>query len=169
VFDIKKLDWINFEYIRMKDDNDLAEMIQEKLKKDGLNFDAEYIKKMIPLMKPRVTTINDFIIKGKFFFTAPEKYNDKGLVKYGTEENKKMLNEYLSDLNKSFKSGILTAQTLEQHLRGFAESNGLKAGALIHPLRLALTGTNESPGIFELMEVLGTDDINRRLKKFIKF
>lgn len=169
VFDIKKLDWINFEYIRMKDDNELAEMIQEKLKKDDLNFHAEYIKKMIPLMKPRVTTINDFIIKGKFFFTAPEKYNEKGLMKFGTEENKKILSEYLSALNVNFKSVILTAHSLEKHLRGFAESNGLKAGALIHPLRLALTGTNESPGIFELMEVLGIDEIIGRIKKFIEF
>lgn len=168
VFDIKKLDWINFEYIRMKDDNDLAEMIQERLEIVNLEYDAEYIKKMIPLMKPRVTTINDFIIKGKFFFTAPEKYNEKGLAKYGTEENKKILNEYLCAFIVNFKSAILTAQILEQHLRGFAESNGLKAGGLIHPLRLALTGSNESPGIFELMEVLGADEINRRLKKFIE-
>jgi glutamyl-tRNA synthetase len=168
VFDMKKLDWINFEYIKMKDENELAEMILEKLKQDGLNFEIDYIKKMIPLMRPRVTTINDFVTKGKFFFKAPGKYDEKVLAKYGTVENKNLLNEYLSDLTNNTKSGNITVQKLEQHLRSFAESKEIKAGAIIHPLRLALTGTNESPGIFELMEVLGLEEISKRIGRFVQ-
>jgi len=56
---------------------------------------------------------------------------------------------------------------LENQLREFAESKGIKAGQLIHPLRLALTGGTVSPGIFELMVVLGKEKVIYRIEKFI--
>jgi glutamyl-tRNA synthetase len=166
VFDMKKLDWINFEYIKMKDENELAEMLREKLMALGLSFDSAYIKKMIPLMKPRVTTLNEFITKGNFFFSPPEKYDEKVLAKYGTEDNKKLLIGYSTGAADEFKNSEFNAQNIENHLRKFAENNNIKAGVIIHPLRLALTGSNESPGIFELMEVLGLNEVIKRINKF---
>jgi glutamyl/glutaminyl-tRNA synthetase len=59
------------------------------------------------------------------------------------------------------------AAALEEQLRKFADSNGLKAGQLIHILRLALTGITISPGIFELMVVLGKETVLLRIEHFL--
>ena len=65
---------------------------------------------------------------------------------------------------KSFETDIL-----EGVIREFAESTGIKAGVVIHPLRLALTGQTTSPGIFDVMYVLGKETVVRRVDKAINF
>lgn len=176
VFDIKKLNWINEQYIKTTDKKYIAGLIKEKL---PLYFDEplpsiedEYIESIIPLMKERVTTVNEFIEKGKFFFKEPESYDDKGLAKYWNIETKDLMFEYLEllkmpDSNISGgnkKGGFFKSAHLEEQLRRFAELKGVKPAVLIHPLRLALTGSIASPGIFELMEVLGQKTVLKRIK-----
>ena len=58
---------------------------------------------------------------------------------------------------------------LEESIRGLAEKLGLSAGQLIHPVRLALTGFGISPGLFEVMNILGKDTVIRRLDKAIRY
>lgn len=176
VLDMKKLDWINFEYIKTADENLLAELIIEKLvsKKiiDGTTNKTEerkeiltgYILKMIPLMRERVTTVNDFIEKGIYFFKDPDSYDEQGIAKYWNDESKKLLGDYLENL-KRIPEEKYNAPSLEEHLRSFAETKCVKAGNIIHPLRLALTGSTKSPGIFELMEVLGKEATEKRISK----
>ncbi len=167
VFDMKKLNWINSEYIKKADRNILAGLINEQLISSGIpEQENGYLKKVISLMKERVYTINDFIDFGKYFFTAPESFDEKGIAKYWKDEKiKSAFKEYISDLKKN---NNFTPEFLEQNLRLFAEKNELKAGQLIHPLRLALTGITISPGIFELMVVLGKNEINSRVMSFLK-
>ena len=178
VFDMNKLNWINFEYIKTADENRLAELIKEKLvsKKiisektnqtaEGKEITTGYILNIIPLMRERVTAINDFVDKGIYFFKNPETYDEKGKTKYLNEESKKLLADYLEGL-KQITEEKYNAPSLEEHLRGFAEAKGVKAGNVIHPLRLALTGTTKSPGIFELMEVLGIETTENRIGKLL--
>ncbi len=190
VFDMKKLNWLNSEYIKSADESYLAELINEKLIENGYVIytkgdeglpsagrgiqDEGYLKKVIGLMKERVSTINDFIEFGKYFFTEPDSYDEKGIAKYwNNDEIKNIFKEYLKELislNPPFTKGEVefNAQTLESHLRQFAESKGIKAAQLIHVIRLALTGITISPGIFELMEVLGRDVVIGRMEKFMK-
>jgi glutamyl-tRNA synthetase len=179
VFDTNKLNWLNFEYIKTADEKRLAELIKEKLVSEKIidektNFTTDrkeitsgYILKMIPLMKERVTTINGFIDKGKYFFFEPDSYDEQGLAKYWNEESKKLLTEYLEILKQTAKEKFTTS-SLEEHLRSFAEAKSVKAGKIIHPLRLALTGTTKSPGIFELMEVLGKTTTENRIERLLK-
>ena len=178
VFDMKKLDWINFEYIKTADENLLAELIKEKLiskniigeksnQAEAKEIATQYILKMIPLMRERVTNINDFIDKGIYFFKDPDSYDEQGITKYWNDESKKLLNDYFVSL-KQITSEKYTAQPLEENLRSFAETKGVKAGNIIHPLRLALTGSTKSPGIFELMEVLGKETTERRMEKIVR-
>ncbi len=170
VFDINKLKWINSEYIQMADENEIAKLLIEKLvdfipEKKIRGFDLHYVSSVVHLLKERATTINQFIEYGKYFFFEPETYDTKGLLKYWNKESKELLIEYLSILQNSpidFNAG-----ELENSLRTFADKKKVKAGAIIHCLRLALTGITISPGIFELMVVLNKEIVISRINVFI--
>jgi glutamyl-tRNA synthetase len=171
VFDMDKLNWINVQYIKTADESEIAGLIREKLPSyfDELpaGITDEYIKSLIPLMKERSVTVNDFIEKGKYFFKDPESYDEKGLAKHWNENAKELLKEYLEIIKNTLPKEF-TSSNLETQLRRFAEQKSLKPAAIIHPLRLALTGGTASPGIFELMEVLGKDTVLRRIEKLIR-
>jgi glutamyl-tRNA synthetase len=172
VFDTKKLDWLNSEYIKRADEKRIAEMIKEKLIKKEImpaeqvnELPQDYIISVVKLMKQRVSTINDFIEFGKYFFSEPEHYDQKGQLKYNNETTKKLLSEYLNIIEHNTE---FNKEFLEDELRKLAGSKGIKSGDLIHPLRLALTGISISPGIFELMEVLGKKRVILRINTFMQ-
>ncbi len=170
VFDIKKLNWINTEYIKMSDENEIAKILTEKLKnilpdEKIHGFSLSYVRSVVHLLKERVPTINQFTEYGKYFFIEPDSYEAKGLAKYWNNESKELLVEYLSILKNS--TTRFDAIELENSLRTFAEYKKVKASIIIHCLRLALTGITISPGIFDLMEVLNKEKVINRIKVFI--
>jgi glutamyl/glutaminyl-tRNA synthetase len=177
---MKKLNWINEQYIKTTDEKQIARLIREKLSFyfDELlpAVDDKYIISIVPLMKERVTTVNDFIEKGKYFFIEPESYDEKGLAKYWNSETKQLMHEYLELIKMSDSplsggntgGGFFKSAYLDQQLRRFAEQKNIKPAVIIHPLRLALTGTTASPGIFELMEVLGKITTIKRVTNLVQ-
>jgi glutamyl-tRNA synthetase len=165
VFDMNKLNWINSEYIKMSDENVIAGLINEHLKVKNIPLQENgYLVKVIGLMKERAAVISDFVEFGKYFFSEPQGYDEKGLAKHWAESIKPVFNEYFEQLKNISDWTLLN---LEENLRKFADTKGIKAGQLIHVLRLALTGITISPGIFELMEVLGKDKVMQRLREFL--
>jgi glutamyl/glutaminyl-tRNA synthetase len=134
-----------------------------KLSEDSKNF--QYVKNVVELMKERVSTVSDFIEFGSYFFSEPFEYDEKGLAKHWNREIKPIFIEYSGILKNT---GKWVQETLEKDLRGFAVSKGVKAGELIHLLRLSLTGLTISPGIFELMKLLGKDRVTQRIAVFLE-
>jgi len=170
VFDMNKLNWINAEHLKAADEKEISSLIREKLSSlldvKADEFTDNFLGGVFRLMRERAVTINEIILKGKFFFIDPESYDEKGLAKHWNENVKTLLKAYLEIIKKNSADEFNTPH-LEEQLRKFAESSGIKAGAIIHPLRLALTGTTASPGIFELMEVLGKQSSLRRIGNIV--
>jgi glutamyl-tRNA synthetase len=130
VFDMKKLNWINSEYIKMADENLIAELVRDRLIISNLlpvetchGMSLQYLRNVIHIMKERVSTINDFTEFGKYFFTTPGSYDEKGLAKHWAENIKQLFRNYYNEL--SSLSGY-NAEKLETHLRDFALSKGIK-------------------------------------------
>jgi glutamyl-tRNA synthetase len=170
VFDMKKLNWINSEYIRSTNNDQLITIAKESkyLNENGINlsdFSDEYISSVIELMKERLNTLNDLYDFGGYFFKDPETFDAKGIGKYWSPELKPVFAEFLNILEQieSWK-----AAEIEEKLRIFAETKEIKAAQLIHLLRLSTTGRTVSPGIFEVMEVLGKNTINSRIYNFLQ-
>ncbi len=170
VFDMKKLNWINGEYIKMAESPALISLLRNSKISSQLNIDLssfsdEYLEKVFILMKERISTINEILEYGNYFFIAPVNYDEKGLSKHWTSEIqpyfKKFMN-YLVNLND------WTSAKIEEFLRFFAENEGQKAAPYIHILRLSLTGKTVSPGIFEVMEILGKDTVIQRITDFVQ-
>jgi glutamyl-tRNA synthetase len=171
VFDKKKLNWINSEYIKNYDENLLADLVIDDLQKAGIYSPAmakenrDYVLGVISLMKERVSTIKDFTMFGRYFFTEPDSYNEKALAKYLNPETRTIFEQYFKQLERIEN---WTAEKLDENLRSFAESRGVKAAGIIHLLRLVLTGIPISPGIFELMVTLGRNKSLSRINRFLE-
>lgn len=170
VFDMKKLNWINGEYIKNAKIPDLISLLRNsklshELQIDISSFSDEYLEKVFSLMKERISTINEILEYGLYFFKDPAGYDEKGLQKHWSPEIRPMFEKFCSELNRSDN---WTSPRIEEILRVFAESEGLKAAPFIHILRLSVTGKTVSPGIFEVLEILGKDSVLQRITVFVQ-
>jgi glutamyl-tRNA synthetase len=162
-FDPARLDSINAHYIREADDARLLALVAERLKKTlGRSLspsERERLALALPGLKPRAKTLVELAEKA-FFYVAPRPIQPTpDAAKLLTGEARRLLGELEADLAEA----EWRAASLEQRLRDFAAAKALKLGAAAQPLRVALTGSVASPGIFEVMEVLGRDETLARI------
>jgi len=171
VFDENKLLWMNMQYIQKLPESSLLEAVKPFLPSE-IQFDLnspEDQKKFlgcIALMKKRVKTLLEFYEKGKYFFHESISYDPDAIQKYWNPETTRALfSELFPRLEKLSE---WTKETTEVAVRAFAEEKKLPPAEVIHPLRVALTGTSASPGLFELMEVLGKSTVLQRIASAIE-
>jgi glutamyl/glutaminyl-tRNA synthetase len=125
-----------------------------------------YIIRIIGLLKPRMKTLCEFTPQAGLFFIDPSYYEEAAVRKYWMKPELPEQFRSIMDSIESLKHW--DAASIEQWIRRKAEELGLKAGDLIHPVRLALTGSGSSPGLFEVMEILGRERVLRRLAKALE-
>jgi glutamyl-tRNA synthetase len=163
-FPIEKLDWLNGVYIREMDTDRLAALLKPVLETAGYTVDLELVRKVIPLIRVRIKTLNDAIPMAGFFFAdtftppPPEELIQQGMDATQTRaalEAALATLEALPDFN---------AATQEEAMRSLAERLGLKPGQLFGALRMATTGQRVSPPLFESMEVLGRETSLERIR-----
>ena len=169
VFDFNKLYWMNSVYIRMKNDEELYNLVLPFYEREGLIKDKshrELVKKLIPLYKERVKTLEDFPKMSYYFFRDDFEYDEEGIKKNFSSTE---IFNYLEKVVEKLESAeSFTHEDIEKIIRGVAEELGIKARVIIHPIRVALTGKTVGPGLFELMEVLGKEKCIERIKKAIE-
>jgi glutamyl-tRNA synthetase len=169
VFDEVKLTWMNGLFIREMSDEQilsyLEKYLQTKDSKFAKELTKEYLANVIKLMKNRVKVLSDFVESANYFYQDPKKYDEKGINKYLKEADIIIhIQEFAEQLAKQSKYNEIDIENL---LRAFADKKNISAGKIIHPLRLALTGQTASPGLFEMMEILGKETVLRRLNSFL--
>lgn len=159
-FDTEKLRWLNGRHLRNLPESDYLHLIQDFFKSDSLQQAAL-------LFRSRIQTLKDLKEEASYFFQEVEAYDLEAMNRsLGTPG----LREKLTDLRKALEAVVdfKEARKLEAILRDTAARHGVEAKALIHPLRLALTGKGVSPGLFELMKALGQETCLRRLNRLIE-
>jgi len=164
VFDLAKLEWMNGEHLRMLSDDEALDYLLEH--RGDVPVDRESLRRLWPMMKPRIRLPRDLFVDHAYFFSDPQDYDPAGVAKHFVDVSVfQHLREYADDLGRV--EGF-EPQALETHLRAWCEARQLAAGKLIHPIRLALTGKTVSPSLFDLMAVLGRDTVLRRLNIALK-
>jgi len=163
-FDFAKLTNINGQYIRTGDNGELTELVLGDLAKmlDGkLAKEASVrLNKGMGQLKERAKTVIELTENAKFFVEIrPLSMTEKAakLLDPETRDHLSVIRGQLDGLS------VWTVESLEQQVKEFAESAGLKLGKVAQPLRAALTGTTVSPGIFDVMEILGRDETLGRI------
>jgi glutamyl-tRNA synthetase len=159
-FDYAKLDNLNGHYIRAADDRELAAETAARLGVAGDDAMTDRLAKGMPGLKARAKTLKELAENAAFYVAArPVPMADKAKALL-TQEAVALLKE----LGPLFAAApTFVAADLEAIVRQFIEAKGIKLGQVAQPLRAALTGSATSPGLFEVMEVLGRDESLGRL------
>ena len=173
VFDPEKLEWMNGEYIRACDHEKLLELVvpflirKKLINQEMVKQKRDWLLKFVSLLKERCKTLKEFAEKGKYFFEFDYQYEQKTAKKhFSLPETEDRLRAYVDRL-----SGLDTFEKaqIEQALRGLADELGIKPAVLIHPVRLATTGISTGPPLFDLLELLGKEEVTKRIQKAIEF
>ena len=163
VFDIRKAEWLNSQYIAALPVTDLADRLAELFPElTGSVSGRDAWQALVKLLQPRLRFLEDFTDQSAPFLEPPDQYDEKGVQKHFRQNDSPAIMNELTALLESV--GSFTEVELELALRQRAEMRGWKAAALIHPLRLALTGRTSSPGIFETAVWLGRDQCMKRME-----
>ncbi len=163
--DYKKLDNLNGHYIRIADDQRLAEEVTKLLarREPPVILDGKAWPRLMaamPGLKERAKTLVELAQSAEFLFTDGPRTPDEAAAKLLTPEARKVLTELKSLFGAAPE---WSASVLEEKARAFAEQHNLKLGQVAQPLRAALTGKASSPPIFDVLVVLGREEALLRL------
>jgi len=165
-FDIDKLRWMNGEYIAKKEVKELVPLIKKQLAAAGIGASEkgdEYLLELTKLYQIRIKTLREFVELTDCFFKDDFTVDEKGKAKYlDGEKNRANLKLFADKLDGAAE---FTHTDLEKACRELAEKNGIKAGELIHPARMAISGKTQGAGLFEMMELLGKEKVITRMRK----
>ena len=168
-FDFAKLENLNGHYIRQADDQALVKMFEDVLDyvPEGAALKAKLddttraqLLQAMPSLKERAKTLLELIAGSYFIFADRPLEIEAKAQALLTDENRALITKLRSALEAVFFNDTATT---EKAMRNFAEQNNLKLGAVAQPLRAALTGRTTSPGIFEVLAVLGREECLARL------
>lgn len=151
-----KLDWFNQQYIRKLDDKELA----KTLVKFSSRTEAE-IKKFLPLVRDRLAKLSDFDDLTGFLVDRPK--IDQGLFATAkTAEPVKVINHAKEKLSEKWDG-----QILEEKARKYCAENGVKVGDYFMILRVAVTGRTATPPLWDIMKILGQEEVLKRLELYV--
>ena len=164
-FDIQKLRWLNAEYIMKSPNARLVPLVRQCLDAAGVpnaGFPDAYLSKVLDLYKVRAKTLSEFPAMIDCFFRDDFAYDEDGRKHLENPDSR----EYLRILADRL-AGItdFSHATIEAVFREFAEERGIKAGPIIHPARMAVSGKTKGAGLFEMMEVLGRERVVARMRR----
>jgi nondiscriminating glutamyl-tRNA synthetase len=173
VFDPEKLEWMNGEYIRACDNEKLLDLVVPFLIRENLiikeeaDKKREWLLKFVSLLKERCKTLKEFAEKGKYFFKFDYHYEPKAASKhFNSAEVADRLNAYVDRLSSL---DAFQKPKIEEALRQLADEWKIKPASLIHVVRLATTGTTAGPPLFDLLELLGKEEVGKRITKAVEF
>ena len=162
-FDLDKCTWLNGEYVRELSDERFQEIGRHALEKAGIDlskFSPDYVRAALETCKGKFRIFSELPAYGGFYFRENFEYHAEGVAKHFVPENKSRL-----EAVRAAFAGLenFDAATLEAALKETAAALGVKVGALVHPTRLAVTGSNAGPSLYHLLEILGKAKVLARI------
>ncbi len=166
VFNPDKLKWINHHWINQRAPEEIAELLVPLLEQAGLitqKPDMAWLVKLVFAQREKSYTLVELVESSKYFFGDGVELDPKSSEKFLTPEIKPVLEK----LTGMIEASEFTHEALEQVFHTVMEEAGLKMGKVAQPVRVALTGGTVSPGIYDVLDILGRDRSLARLKKAI--
>ncbi|NOY86600.1 MAG: glutamate--tRNA ligase [Deltaproteobacteria bacterium] len=164
VFDLDKLVWLNQSYLKSLPEEEVAGRLVPFLEAKGLlgdGPDIPWLPKAVITLRERTGTLVEMADQCEFYFRELE-YDQEAAGKFLTSDIAPLL-EKVSELISRVE--VFTQESLHEAFRSFLEAEGIKLKVIAQPLRIALTYRRNSPGLFEVMEVLGKDKTLRRIQR----
>jgi len=170
IFNPEKLLWLNHQYIMATAPGRLAELVLPFLAKqqiiaEGQALDMAWLAKAVKTLQERAKTLVELAASLHYYIAEEVAFQEKAQEKFLNEKSLPML----KDLKEALAARAdFSPAGLEEVFKGVVEKHGVKLGAVAQPMRVAMTGGTESPGIYEVLEVLGKERTLRRLEKAIR-
>jgi glutamyl-tRNA synthetase len=169
VFNPEKLLWLNSQYIMKTEPEKLAELVIPFLKREGILKEGDvpdmmWLARAVGTLTERAKTLVELAQSLRYYIAEDIEYNEKAKAKF---LNDKSL-PYLMELREALSPlEDFSAPELERVFKAIVEKHALKLGAIAQPVRVAITGGTESPGIFEVLEIIGKEKTLKRIGKAI--
>lgn len=161
-FDFDKAKWYNQQYILQKSEEELLPLVRPFILQHDVYPDDEFLKKVILLIKERCHLLTDFWAQGHFFFAAPDNIDIESVKGKWNEQKQQFFRNWAQQLDNITQ---WTAPMLEDHFNQLATDAGLKKGELMLPLRIMLVGGKYGPGVFDIAEMIGAEEIRKRVER----
>jgi glutamyl-tRNA synthetase len=169
VFNPEKLEWFNQQHLARLSGDEITNRLEPALRELGMWDDElrgarrEWFHQAIEILKPRAKKLRDLAEQGRYFFVDPEGYDEAAVKKHlsapGLAAHLAAWGEALSAVEP------WTPAAIEAALRASAEAQGIKAAALIHATRIAVTGQGVSPSVFDVVALVGRERAVARLAR----
>jgi glutamyl-tRNA synthetase len=172
VFNTEKLDWMNGQYIARMPLEDLAAAVKPFFDDAGLGShplvtEPRAFHRLLELLRPRAKRLTEFVEQSRPLLTEVVAYEQEAIDKHLSSPD---LAGHISALVDALAAvAPFDEAQVEGAVRGTASARGIKAGALIHATRVAVTGRTQSPGLFEVLAWLGRDRVGARLTQLLEF
>jgi len=171
VFDVAKLDWMNGQYIAQMPLEQLTNVVVPLLVREGLwpaGAGADgWLLRLIELLRPRAKRLTDFVDQARPFLRETVEYEPQAVT---THLRVPRLSEHVTALVRALRDVVpFDEPHVETAVRQTAEQQGIKAAPLIHATRVAVTGRAASPGLFEVLVLLGRERTVARLEQLAAF
>ena len=173
VFNTEKLDWMNGQYIARLPVAQLAQAVEPFLGEAGLwpsvlpGVDEPWLHRLLDLLRPRAKRLTDFVDLARPFLVDTVEYGPEAIEKHLSTPG---LSAHLIALAQSLGTAVpFDEPHVEAVVRGSAAERGIKPGLLIHAVRVAVTGRTTSPGLFEVLALLGRERTIARLQRLLVF
>lgn len=172
VFDIDKLEWLNGRHLDAYSDEELAKCLRDLLQEDdsfcsGFLDDVNWLSELLGLIKPRARRLDQLAEQARPFVCQNLHFDMKAVEKHLNKDPGAAIKR-LQSLYETFRGADWTREGLEVSLRDLASQMEVGAGKLIHPLRIALTGNMASPGIFDVLYLLGRERSLSRIEDAVE-
>ncbi len=158
-FDPEKAKWFNQQYLRKKTDAELAEAFKPLLKEKGFEKEETFLIAFCRLVKEKVQFVHEFWDQGKYVFLAPEGYDEKVMTKKWNEKSKSIYSQLQTKLQD------LSEWTVEAITQRFHETEAETGKIDMQVLRVLVTGVAGGPQLFDMLALIGKDEVITRLNK----
>lgn len=165
VFDRTKLEWVNFQYLKLKPASELADILTIELEKHGIALKTkDYLEKVVDLVRERVNFVKDIPEYAPYLFNQTLDYEQEYIDKHWKEITPELVKPLIEEFRKLEE---FSHDSTYNATKKFVEERGMKLKEIIHPLRLMITGKSIGAGMFETMAVLGKEECISRMNLFL--
>lgn len=170
IFDIEKLIWMNSVYIKNFSNEKLLNKLNpwlSQIPNYPLNYSKEQLLTMVSLLKERLKLYKDVIQMAYYFFNRPNSYLESSVNEIKQISNIHSLIKHIIQQIQNIYP--FETSTIENKIRQFTHSNNYKLKDITHIIRIAISGLNATPGLFEILELLGKEEVINRIEHFANF
>jgi len=163
VFNTEKLNWLNAHYIKNSDPQRLADLLLPHLtKRDVITSGGPDMALVVKTLQQRAQTLEEMADRALFYYNAPTSYDEAALAKYNPEQ---MLAVFDAAIAKFTAVSSADEAAVEALLKEISIELGVKMGLVGQPIRIALSGSAQAPGLGEIIMALGLEETIRRIQK----